>query len=46
MSVKPIIPGHAYHVRGMGLDFTALATNPVDAMCMAIDLLISQNPNA
>lgn len=42
MSASPIIPGHAYRVRGMGLDFTALASHPVDAICVGIEILIAQ----
>lgn len=42
MSATPIKPGRAYRVRGMGLDFTALAANPVDAICMGIEILIAQ----
>ena len=47
MKATPIQPGRAYHVRGMGLDFTALAANPVDAICIGIEILIEQGaPNA
>lgn len=42
MSIHPTIPGRAYRVLGMGLDFTALAPHPVDALCIGIDVLITQ----
>lgn len=42
MKALPIIPGRAYHVTGMGLDFTALAPNAAAAIVVGIDILISQ----
>lgn len=42
MKAIPVIPGRAYRVTGQGLDFTALATNPVDALVIGIDILIEQ----
>lgn len=42
MIATPVVPGRAYHVRGMGLEFTALAGSAVEAICMAIDILLVQ----
>ncbi len=39
MSARPIVPGHSYQVHGAGLDLTVIAPNPVDALCIAIDLI-------
>ncbi|WP_260163898.1 hypothetical protein [Cupriavidus alkaliphilus] len=39
MLARPLIPGHSYHVHGAGLVLTVIAANPVDALCIAIDLI-------
>jgi len=39
MIARPIVPGRSYQVHGAGIDLTVLATNPVDAICIAIDMI-------
>jgi hypothetical protein len=42
MSATPIVPGRAYRVRGMGLDFTALVPDACAAICLGVEILITQ----
>lgn len=36
MIATPLVPGHAYRVRGPGLDLTVLASNGCAAICNVI----------
>ncbi|WP_257786729.1 hypothetical protein [Cupriavidus malaysiensis] len=40
MTALPIVPGHTYHVHGAGLSLTVIAQNPVDAICVALDIIL------
>ncbi|WP_354676779.1 hypothetical protein [Cupriavidus plantarum] len=40
MSAAPIVPGKSYLVHGAGLSLTVIATNPVDAICVALDIIL------
>jgi hypothetical protein len=42
MTATPVIPGRAYQVSGFSLNMTVLAKHPVDAIVIAIELLIEQ----
>jgi len=40
MSAAPIVPGRTYLVRCAGQSLTVIATNPVDAICVALDIIL------
>ncbi|WP_454734263.1 hypothetical protein [Cupriavidus pauculus] len=40
MSAAPIVPGKSYLVHGAGLSLTVIAANPVDAICVALDIIL------
>ena len=42
MRATPVIPGRAYHITGHGLDVTVLASHPVDAIVVGIEILLEQ----
>lgn len=39
MIARPIVPGHSYQVRGAGIALAVIASNPIDALCIAIGFL-------
>lgn len=39
MIARPLIAGHRYQVHGVGVDLTVIASNPCDALCIAIGYL-------
>ena len=41
MSAKPIIAGKSYQVTGKGFKAVVLASNPCDAICIGIEILIA-----
>lgn len=42
MKATPVIPGRAYQVTGYSLNMTVLAAHPVDAIVIAIQILLDQ----